>query len=79
MVAARDGVICGRALFRVDPRAGTEVELGITGQEYFQVLSGLSEGDTVVAGPYQRIRDLNDGDEVKSADPDERGRGRSGR
>ncbi len=45
-----------------------EVEIGITGQEYFEVLSGLSEGDTVVSGPYQRIRELTDGDEVRSAD-----------
>jgi HlyD family secretion protein len=41
------------------------VSLGIAGQEYFEVLSGLSEGDTVVAGPYQRIRQLEDGDAVK--------------
>jgi len=39
----------------------TPVEVGIAGQEYFEVLSGLREGDTVVAGPYQRIRDLSDG------------------
>jgi HlyD family secretion protein len=49
-----------------------EVEIGITGQEYFEVLSGLSEGDTVVSGPYQRIRELTDGDEVKRAESDER-------
>lgn len=42
----------------------TPVEIGIAGQEYFEVLSGLSEGDTVVAGPYQRIRQLVDGDEI---------------
>lgn len=50
----RDGVATFRA-----------VQVGITGQEYFQVLSGLEEGDTVVAGPYQRIRELEDGQEVK--------------
>lgn len=44
------------------------VEIGITGQDYFEVLSGLEEGDTVVAGPYQRIRDLRDGDEVRNRD-----------
>ena len=49
----------------------TDVEIGITGQEYFEVLSGLEEGDTVVSGPYQRIRNLNDGDAVKNAEPDE--------
>jgi HlyD family secretion protein len=45
------------------------VEIGIAGQEYFEVLSGLSESDTVVAGPYVRIRQLQDGDAVRAADP----------
>jgi len=44
----------------------TEVEVGITGQEYFEILSGVQPGDTVVAGPYQRIRELTDGDPVKA-------------
>lgn len=47
----------------------TEVEVGITGQEYFEILSGVAPGDTVVAGPYQRIRELRDGDAVKAAEP----------
>ena len=42
----------------------TPVTLGIAGQEYFEVLSGLAEGDSVVAGPYQRIRQLRDGDAI---------------
>ncbi|MCG6989019.1 MAG: efflux RND transporter periplasmic adaptor subunit [Gemmatimonadetes bacterium] len=45
----------------------TPVKVGIAGQEYFEILSGLSVGDTVVAGPYQRIRQLHDGDAVKQA------------
>jgi HlyD family secretion protein len=47
----------GRAAF-------TPVTIGIAGQEYFEVLAGLSEGDTVVAGPYQRIRQLIEGDAI---------------
>lgn len=43
----------------------TPVKIGIAGQEYFEVLSGLSEGDSVVAGPYQRIRQLRNGDPVR--------------
>jgi HlyD family secretion protein len=43
----------------------TAVTLGIAGQEYFEVLSGLAEGDSVVAGPYQRIRQLRDGDAIR--------------
>jgi HlyD family secretion protein len=41
------------------------VEVGIAGAEYFEVLSGLSIGDTVVSGPYQRIRQLRDGDDIR--------------
>lgn len=59
----------GRVTFR-------EVEIGITGQEYFEVLAGLSVGDTVVAGPYQRIRELADGDQVRAAESDDRARRR---
>lgn len=41
------------------------VEVGITGQEHFEVLTGVEPGDTVVAGPYQTIRTLADGDPVQ--------------
>jgi HlyD family secretion protein len=41
------------------------VEVGIAGAEYFEVVSGLSVGDTVVAGPYQRIRQLENGDAIR--------------
>jgi HlyD family secretion protein len=46
----------------------TAVEVGIAGREYFEILSGINVGDSVVAGPYQRIRQLSDGDAVKSTD-----------
>ena len=46
----------------------TAVEVGIAGQEYFEILSGISVGDPVVAGPYQRIRQLRNGDAVRSTD-----------
>ncbi len=44
------------------------VEVGIAGQEYFEVLSGLSEGDTVVSGPYQTVRTLQDSAFVRATD-----------
>lgn len=44
------------------------VEVGITGLEYFEVLSGLEEGDVVVSGPYQTIRTLLEGDRVRISD-----------
>lgn len=43
----------------------TRVEVGIAGQEYFEVISGVSMGDSIVSGPYQVIRELDDGDEVR--------------
>ena len=47
------------------------VEVGITGQEHFEILGGIQEGDTVVSGPYQRIRQLQDGDRVqRTNEPD---------
>jgi HlyD family secretion protein len=46
------------------------VDIGIAGQEYFEVLSGLAEGDTVVAGPYQRIRQLRNGDAIRPMEED---------
>lgn len=51
----------GRVSFR-------PVRVGIAGQEYFEVLGGLSAGDTVVAGPYQAIRQLRTGDPVRRQD-----------
>jgi HlyD family secretion protein len=53
------------------------VEIGITGDNYFEVLSGLEEGETVVSGTYQAIRELRDGSliEVEEDDANRRGRG----
>jgi HlyD family secretion protein len=36
------------------------VRVGIAGDEYFEVLDGLSEGELLAAGPYQTVRDLKD-------------------
>jgi HlyD family secretion protein len=41
------------------------VKVGIAGEEYFEVLEGLRAGDTIVAGPYQTIRDLKDSSRVR--------------
>jgi HlyD family secretion protein len=43
------------------------VKVGITGDEYFEVLSGVKEGETIVAGSYQAIRDLKTGARVRQA------------
>ncbi len=50
------------------------VKVGIAGDEYFEVLDGVKEGDTIVAGTYQAIRDLKDSTRVKGATPSDTGR-----
>jgi HlyD family secretion protein len=42
------------------------VKTGIAGEKYFEVLSGLKEGDQVVIGPFSSVRELRDGAEVKA-------------
>jgi len=36
------------------------VKVGIAGEKYFEVLSGLRPGERIVAGTYQAIRELKD-------------------
>jgi HlyD family secretion protein len=40
------------------------VEVGIAGESYFEVLSGLEEGLVVVSGSFQAIRELEDGSRI---------------
>jgi HlyD family secretion protein len=42
------------------------VKVGIAGEEHFEVLEGLDAGETIVAGPYQTIRDLQDSTRVEA-------------
>jgi HlyD family secretion protein len=42
------------------------VRVGIAGEEFFEVLDGLAEGDSIVSGPYQKIRDLQEGAVVRA-------------
>jgi HlyD family secretion protein len=46
------------------------VKVGIAGEKHFEVLSGLKEGDKIVAGTYQAIRDLKDGALVREQKQD---------
>lgn len=41
------------------------VDVGIAGDSYFEVLSGLGEGLTIVSGTFKVIRELSDGDPVQ--------------
>lgn len=48
----------GKAVF-------TPIKSGIAGEKFFEVLSGLKEGDAVITGPFTSVRSLKDGDAVK--------------
>lgn len=65
--AGSDGVVEREGVFVV--RDGTArfapVRVGISGERYFEVRSGLEDNDQVVSGSYQALRDLSDGDTVK--------------
>jgi HlyD family secretion protein len=41
------------------------VKVGVAGERYFEVLSGLKAGDQVVTGPFDSVRQLSDGSPVK--------------
>jgi HlyD family secretion protein len=45
------------------------VKVGITGEQHFEVKSGLRAGDRVVAGPYEAVRSLQPGDVVRPEAP----------
>jgi HlyD family secretion protein len=41
------------------------IKVGIAGDKYFEVVSGLKDGDQVITGPYNSVRSMVDGDLVK--------------
>jgi len=41
------------------------IKMGVAGDKYFEVLSGLKAGDEVITGPYNSVRGMTDGDAVK--------------
>ena len=43
----------------------TPVKTGIAGEKYFEVISGLKEGEQVIIGPFSSVRELSDGAAVK--------------
>jgi len=44
----------------------TPVKTGIAGEKYFEVLSGTNIGDQVIVGPFSSVRELKDGQAVKT-------------
>ena len=53
------------------------VKVGIAGDRYFEVLTGLERGTRIVAGTYQAIRDLREGAVIKETVPATTPAGRS--
>jgi len=51
----------GRAVF-------VPVKVGIAGERYFEVLSGLTDNDRVITGPFTSVRELADGSQVRLQD-----------
>lgn len=51
-----------------------EVRIGIAGDRYFEVLSGLSAEEVVVTGPFREIRRLRNGDRVRVSNASAEGR-----
>lgn len=43
------------------------VRVGIAGDRFFEVVSGLTQGEKIVGGTYQAIRELKDGDMIREA------------
>lgn len=59
------------------------VEVGVAGESHFEVVAGISEGDTVVSGPYEAIRQLESGSRIRRTEttaggPGDPGDGRAG-
>ncbi|MCY3699822.1 MAG: efflux RND transporter periplasmic adaptor subunit [Gemmatimonadetes bacterium] len=45
------------------------VQIGIAGENYFEVVSGIEVGTTVVSGSFQAIRELSDGSRIRIDGP----------
>ena len=45
--------------------ASAQIKMGVAGDKYFEVLSGLKAGEQVITGPYNSVRGMADGDLIK--------------
>ena len=64
---------------RQDRAVFVPVDTGIAGERYFEVLSGVTEGDLVITGPFSEVRNLGDGDGIRISTDDEQAAESSGR
>jgi HlyD family secretion protein len=67
----------GVFVIRSDTAVWVPVKIGIAGDRYFEVLEGLRGGETVVAGSYQAVRDLEAGTLVAVPAPAEAEKGKA--
>ncbi len=44
------------------------VTTGIAGARYFEALSGVTQGDLIITGPFSEVRNLEDGDAIRMVD-----------
>jgi len=56
----------GRAVF-------APVKIGIAGEKYFEVVSGVKPGDQVITGPFANVRTLADGEPVRLSEQNKPG------
>jgi HlyD family secretion protein len=72
-----EGVTEREGVFVVDDAKAkfVPVRVGVAGDRFFEVVSGLEGGEEVVSGPYQALRDLSEGDPVKPTPAGEMGDG----
>ena len=59
----------GVFVFRENRAVFVPVKVGIAGERYFEVLSGVAEGDRVITGPFASVREFADGSEVRIEEP----------
>ena len=48
-----------------------DVEVGISSDSDQEIDRRLEQGETVIAGPFRVLRDMNDGDAVEEKEPEE--------
>jgi HlyD family secretion protein len=57
----------GVFVMRDGKAAFVKVKTGIAGERYLEVLDGLKEGDQVITGPFESVRNMFEGDVVRTA------------
>jgi HlyD family secretion protein len=72
----RSEEVTGVFVMREGKAQWVPVEIGIAGDRYFEVRTGLRGGETVVAGTYQALRELEDGSPIRTAEPAEGAKGK---